>query len=58
MDGTGDHHIRWNKTDSEKYYVFFHMWNLHVKNDLEVEGGLTEVVGPAGIGSKQVRMMG
>jgi hypothetical protein len=34
MDETGDHYIKQNKSDSEKQmpYVFFHMWNLALKN--------------------------
>jgi hypothetical protein len=26
--GTGDHHVRWNKTDSVKYHMFSHIYNL------------------------------
>jgi hypothetical protein len=29
-DGTGDHHVKWNKTDSERQipHIFYHMQNL------------------------------
>jgi hypothetical protein len=43
MYGTGDHHIKQNKSDSEKQIlqVFSHTWNLDLKvNDVNATGRL------------------
>jgi hypothetical protein len=34
MDRAGDHHVKWNKPDSEKQttHIFFHMWSIYLKN--------------------------
>jgi hypothetical protein len=34
MDGTEDHHVSWNKPDSERQilHILSHMWNLVKKN--------------------------
>jgi hypothetical protein len=39
MDRTGDHHIKWNKPDSEKQIssVFSHMWNLEKRYESKKE---------------------
>jgi hypothetical protein len=38
MDGTRDHHVKWNKPDEkDKYHMFPFMWNLVLKiNDRNV----------------------
>jgi hypothetical protein len=40
MDGTGDHHVKQNKSDSERQvlHVFSHRQNLGLKNDINVKG--------------------
>lgn len=41
MDGTRDHQVKWNKSNSEgqEFYVFFHMRKLERKKEKECEGG-------------------
>jgi hypothetical protein len=35
MDGTGDHHVKWNKPDWERQilHVLSHMWNLDLRGE-------------------------
>jgi hypothetical protein len=44
MEGTGDHHVKQNKPDSQTQvsHVFSHVQNLDLKRDWKIEGGLLE----------------
>jgi hypothetical protein len=41
VDGTGGHHVKLNKPNSERQisYISLHMWNLYLKKDMDIKGG-------------------
>jgi hypothetical protein len=50
MDGTGEHHVKWNKPASQRQVsdVFSHMWNVwEIKKDIKVNVALK---GKGGVG--------
>jgi hypothetical protein len=58
MDGSGDHPVKWNKPDTEKY-IFSHMQKLDLKKEMvmNINGGLTGT-GPVGGGGWKERVRG
>jgi hypothetical protein len=42
MDGTGDHHVKQNKSESERQVSLSFRCESRKKDDIKVEGGLLE----------------